>query len=310
MKGIFYSVIVIMMIAPIVMYIVLYLGTTETQVEEISAKIKGDKMISYSKSVEQDLVRVLDITAKISISAAVSYIDMNGIPLNNSNDRLIEIMENGTIYGSEFALLDSNSLKDWIAEVEAKSNNYGFHTKINVIYINITPYDSFNLLLSALVSVNITDNRAMKIYKIYNQTNIISIEGLEDPLYGLETNGLLKRKFTRGTINSTEDLDNAVANHLYINSTQGASFLDRLEGSLTTSSKYSNMTSNQIGLETIVYLPDLSGAGLHVKTDQTNVDYLYFNESTFIGYPVNNTGYSWLKIDEEHASIYNVDLIK
>lgn len=310
MRGVLYSAIVMMLIAPILMYILLYLGTTETQLEEISTKIKGDKMVAYSKSVEQDLKRVLDITTKIAMSAAVSYIDMNGAPLNNSDERLLEIMRNGTIYGAEFELLNSNSLKDWVEGVETKGSNYGFYTDINIIYLDITPHDSFNILLSSLVSVNITDRNAMKVYKIYNESKIISIEGLEDPLYGLETNGLLKRKFTKaGIINGAADLDNAVGNELYMNSTDGASFLDRLEGRLTASNKYKSMASNPIGLETIVYLPDLSAAGFVPKPSQTNVDYLYFNESTYTGYPVNNSGYSWLKIDTEHAITYGIDLI-
>ncbi len=311
MKGIFYSAIVMMLLAPIILYIIFYLGVSETQLEEVYTKIKGDRIAGYATSIEQDLPRALEITSKVAIGTAISYIDMNGIPLDNADERIIEVMENGTIYGSEFELFESDSIKDWIAAIEEKGHLYGFETNISTLSLEIKPYDSFNVLLSALISVNITDNRDMEIYRIYNESIVVSIEGFEDPLYSLNTNGLLKRKFAQAgmMIDGVTELDTAISNGLYMNSADGPSFFDRLEGRLETSTKYSSMATNQIGVETIVYLPDLSAAGLPIKPEQISIDYIYFN-STNIGYPVNNTIHSWLRLGDEHADIYNVELIK
>ncbi|MCX6818781.1 MAG: hypothetical protein NT129_02150 [Candidatus Aenigmarchaeota archaeon] len=310
MRGVFYSAIVMMLIAPIVMYIILYMDVAETNLNEISTKIKGDKMADYARSIDQDLPRMLEISSKRSIGSAISYIDMNGEPLDNADERLREMIMNSTIYGSGFGLLGTGSIKNWAEAIETNGRSYGFNTTITVLDINVTPYDSFNILLSATIYVNISDNKGMEVNRKYNQKIIISVEGFEDPLYGLETNGLIKRKFVRSLINDLSSLDTAVGNWLYINSTNGASFLDRLEGRLTTSDKYRAMTTKQIGLETIVYLPDLSSLGLTIKSGQSDVDYLYFDSVGHVGYPVNNSGYSWLKLDDEHADIYGVELIK
>lgn len=313
MKGVFYSAIVMMLIAPIIMYIILYADISQTSLEETSTKIKGDKLAGFSRSIDQDLPRILEIAAKRAISMAMSYIDMKGEALDNADERLEEMMMNGTIYGAEFGLLGSGLVREWITAVEQKGKPYGFETSISVIELEVLPYDSFNIMISATVSVNITYSiESMKVDRLYKEDILVPIEGFEDPLYSIETEGLIKRSFKEAniTINSAERLDIATADSFYMSSGTGASFLDRLEGRLTTSAKYSAMSSNQIGLETIVNIPELSSAGLLIKPSQSDIDYLYFDTAGHAGYPVNNSAYSWLKLDDEHAGIYSVDLIK
>jgi len=310
MRGIFYSAIAMMLIVPIVLYIIFYMDVTETQLEEVSTKIKGDTLSGYAKSIDQDLPRILEISSRRAISTAISYIDANGEALDKADERLIEMMMNGTIYGSSFGLLGSGLVKEWVEAIKAKGRSYGLETNITVLDLDIKPYDSFNVLLSASILINITDGKKMEIYRIYNEDIIISIEGFEDPLYGLETKGLIKRMFVKSAIHDLSSLDLAEENGLYTNSTDGASFLDRLEGNLETSPKYNSMTTKQIGLETIVNLPDLSTYGLPIKSDQSNIDYLYFSSASHIGYPVNNSAKSWLKLDKGHATIYGVQLIE
>jgi hypothetical protein len=96
---------------------------------------------------------------------------------------------------------------------------------------------------------------------------------------------------------------------MYISSSDGASFFDRLEGRLLASDGYKALSSYTIGIESIVYQPELTAFGIEPKTTQTYVDYLYFNQSAIGGYRVNNSQVSWLKIDPSHAALYSVELL-
>ena len=156
------------------------------------------------------------------------------------------------------------------------------------------------------VSVNASNPSAdMQLYRIFKATVPVSIEGLDDPLYTLKTNGVLKRAIKKPniTISGAQNFDVAVGQGFYMSSNQGAGFLDRLEGRLTPSGKYDSG-----GLESIVYTPSLQANGIIVKPGQTDIDYLYFDSAAYPGSPVNQSSYSWLRIDAQHAATYNITL--
>ncbi len=115
-----------------------------------------------------------------------------------------------------------------------------------------------------------------------------------------------ERIFLDQTSQKVWDLQNLtlfVKNKYYESSTNGPSFLDRLEGRLSLSSKYG------YGLESFVNLDELSSAGLGVNYQYSCVDYLYWSSTS--GSSIRNGNYdnifSWLKIDSNHANIYGVN---
>ncbi|MBU0898412.1 MAG: hypothetical protein KKB03_00250 [Nanoarchaeota archaeon] len=77
----------------------------------------------------------------------------------------------------------------------------------------------------------------------------------------------------------------------------GPDILDRLEEDLT-------QVTN--GLETFVNIPEISSAGVGIKSQQTCVAYKYFSSQTNNGDPVRGLP-SWFKIDSESAAKYGLD---
>jgi len=307
MKGVFYSVMTLMLLLPIVSYLVLYSDVIKSQNEELAQRITGEKLASFSKSIDIDLKKALNIYARRSIGNAVAHIETNGTPIDNSNVRLKELFTNNTIYGSSAAL--NSSIYEWRDKIIIRGRQLGFDTTINFSNVYFAPYDSFNVILNVSVEVNITAGDTT-VYRNYNESVIVSIEDYEDPLYTLNTNGLVKNIIKKSSFSVTNvtHLDNLTSRKLYISSSDGASFFDRLEGSLIASSTYKAMSSNTIGLESIVYQPDLLAFGITPKTGQSYVDYLYFDSDANTGYPVNNSAISWLRIDNTHAGLYGVQL--
>lgn len=99
----------------------------------------------------------------------------------------------------------------------------------------------------------------------------------------------------------------------YEASSVGASFFDRLEGKLTIQTKYSGQTTNVIGLESFVNKEYFSSIEIPVKSG-TNIDYLYFSNSTYTGNRVKGMDNSF-EIDDQaslgstHHQIYQVSQI-
>lgn len=98
----------------------------------------------------------------------------------------------------------------------------------------------------------------------------------------------------------------------YYTSTNGPSFLDRLEGKYQVQAKYSSQTEFEIGLESFVdkeYLDDLD---LDIKMEQTNIDYLYFSNTTINGNQVKGMSSSFRidnmgTLNSTRQSVYEVN---
>ncbi len=62
---------------------------------------------------------------------------------------------------------------------------------------------------------------------------------------------------------------------------------------------------NPAGIESLIYLPKLSGAGLEIK-DKSCVDYIYFSINNPASHNIQGmTSLSWFKLDDAHLAIYN-----
>ncbi len=309
MKGIFYSIIAILFITPLVMITLANLNFYQTKSETITTNIVGNKLAAYSKSIDSDIPRAMDIMAKRSISAAIAYVETEGKPVNNSAASLSELITNGTLYGNVSSA--DFTVASWASLVKQKGELYGFETDVRVLNISFFSVDSYTVGVEITLSVNATNPAAaMELYRIYNRSVPVSIEGFNDPLYTLKTNGVLKRtiRAPNFTVSGVANFDIAVSRQLYMPSSEGPGFLDRLEGRLRASGTY-NTTSSVTGLESVVYIPSMQANGVAIKQGQTTIDYLYFDTASYPGLQVNQSSYNWLKIDGVHASTYNITIV-
>src|SRR3972149_11551786 len=301
-KGIFYSVIAMLFIAPLVLLVTSDLNTKQ----DVKTKIIGDRLIAYSASIDEDLPRALAIMAKRALTEAIIYMDTNGTAFGDSAAVLKELMINGTLGGNASNANFTVSL--WASILQQKGQLYGFNSDIKVLNLSFSSIDSYTVGVTINISVNATNPGAsMELYRISRSTIPVSIEGLDDPIYTLKTNGILKRPVKRPniTVSGEPAFDAAVSNGFYMPSPEGAGFLDRMEGRLRPSGKYG---ASQ-GLESVVYIPFLQANGITIKPTQTNIDYLYFDPAAYPGSPVNQSSFSWLKIDAAHAGTYNISLM-
>ncbi|MFA6035661.1 MAG: hypothetical protein WC759_01765 [Candidatus Micrarchaeia archaeon] len=310
LQGIFYSGAVVVIITLIAFHIISYMDSVRSQGEQVTVLIRANEMGNFIDSISLDMPRAVDIATKRALVAGINEVDLRGSGLDDAQLRLRELVMNGTIYGSDSYWLNASTVPEWSERVQVIGGNKGFDVNFSFSSFAVSPYDSFHLRADLEWSVNLSDRLvSMSVRRSYNTTVLIPIANLDDPLYPMHTRGLANRKVVPANFTSYNltTLDTIVANSLYVNSSDGPSFMDRLEDNLIVPSKYNLMTSSQIGLASIVNVQDLINYGLEVDENQTSVDYVYFGTIPVQGYPVNGSSYAWLRLNDEQAQFYGVN---
>lgn len=311
MKGLFYSIMIALFVIPILALIVFYSQVTTHQ--NIAINIRANELQYFSESIEEDLSRFLQINGKRALVATVNYTMENGIGLKDAKANLTEIIENGTLNGTKI-FSDQRNLSEWVHNISDIASRSGFDINLTVLTLNVTQNDSFSVLFSTVAYINISDDTTkIGIEKNISAGAAVSIENMIDPLYHIRTNGKIFKtikkspyipfnKITLLLLDFT-NLTNDIDNNYYHNSTQGPSFLDRLENKITNNHEY--------GLESFVNLENLQDAGITVNYQLSDIDYQYWGSSH--GYYINNTYWNpiyhhdnnWLRLAYDNAYVDN-----
>lgn len=240
------------------------------------------------------IIRNVDIEKKVPITGfedPIYSLNTNGRATNiisktpyDGNFTILLVSGSGSgnwVYGISVVIASSNS-----SDIEAVQNK---GSKI-LVTDDATSIDS-SLLNSFLgiVSENGINNATTTSY-IINASNAMS-------LVPNNTNILLDGE--TGKVWYIDNLKKHTENSYYYISTNGASFLDRLEGKLTVQSKYSNQTTNVIGIESFINKDYFESIEI-VVVDKTNTDFLYFSNATIDGDMVKGLDSSF-KIDNENT---------
>ncbi len=286
--------------------------------EQLATKNKVEAIKDFFDSIIHDSKQALDISAKRAISASISYVITNGIPLSDSKKSLEELMLNGTLNGAQESLMEGSTLNDWKSKIEFVSRENGFFINISINSLEIKPYDSFNLMAILNLTISLTDrqNTAL-INRNVSVERTINIESFEDPLYPLNTLGRVTSVIQRSPhLKSHLDLNQLnedLNNSYYHPSLNGASFLDRLEGKYFVQSKYRDLNNNYIGLESFVDKDKLASAGFTTYAERSNIDYIYFSGTSVTTYRINGMPNNF-RLDNEttidnltHLQFYNVE---
>lgn len=192
MKGLLYSIMISLMLIPMLGLIIFYSQASTTR--NIDVDIRANELEYFTKSIEKDLTRSLEINGKRSMISAVSNVIIDGVGLDSAPLRLAEMIENGTLYGVTAPLVDTSNLQFWKLKVEDIASESGFNVDFDNIQIYINQNDSFNVLFSVNVTLNISDKlETMGIEKVITSNALVSIENIEDPSFPLNTYGRVLR---------------------------------------------------------------------------------------------------------------------
>ncbi len=303
-KGIFFTTLAIVVILLFLLTLTLYSSVKERKTTQKRIETLNNLVFS----IEENIPRQLRTSGFRILFLFEKRIAETGAYASNIEAGFQEAFFNGTIYGGTSTEIETvmagatfpdilSSLKEKTAKVNADIDI------INPsIYINQTDPWYVEIILSA--NVIIKDNGNLVIWdKNSNITAYAQIENLEDPLYLINTNGLVSNKiiktpfanFVQGS--NIANLSMQSTNSYYLASTSAPSFLDRMQGM---------NAPNLYGIESLVNLAELSSQSIQIK-DKSVVDYIYFSNSNPTACNVIPAGMpSWFKLDSDHLAAYQV----
>ncbi|VVB68294.1 Uncharacterised protein [Candidatus Norongarragalina meridionalis] len=311
-RGIFYSLMALALLLPISAFALYSAMHAQESGASAVTEVVGRETSNFAESIELDFPRALSIAGRTSLTAAVNHIVSSGIAADDAQLRVRELAWNGTYYEIPSALMSNNSLSEWTSRLESKGGAYGLNVTATVTNVTVFPYDSFHLLFSANMSLKArSDAYQMNLTRSLSAEALVGFDGIEDPLYPLNTNGLVDRVIAENStgVYGVDALDDFFNQREYLPSSQGASFLDRLEGNPLLSTRYASMTARVAGMESLVDLSQLLAQGVDIEENSTVVDYLYFNATTPAGWRVEGSAYPLLILDNVSASEFGVGLV-
>lgn len=297
-KGIFFTLLVIFLLF---LFLVSYSLYSIVQ-ERKAVEKRINSLNNFVFSVEENIPRNLYIAGFRTIFLLEKNIAETGTYATNLNSSFEGAFFNGTLYSQEQELMNGakfSDIENLITQQADKINAEVFFYNPKLI---ITQEDSWHVKLILETDLLIKDKGNLVLWnKTASFSSYVPIQGFEDPLYLINTNGKIVNKINKTIYtefvsgSQVSNLLNHVENSYYIASQTSPSFLDRLQGI---------NSPNENGIESLVYLPKLSSQGIIVQ-DKSAVDYIYFSSDNPQSYHILGMP-SWFKLDSGHLEIYQV----
>lgn len=187
-----YSLIAIIITIPMIMFFSYTMLSNQESKADIYRGIVAEQVTIVADSMDSDFRKAMEISGKRALIAAVNWEVLKGEGLTDAVSNLTELIENGTINGTENLIMEGNTLVNWSTKISEVRTN--FETNINYGNLKIVS-DGFNLVLSAGINISVVDS-IMEMSMIKNNipesVNIPVLE-IDDPLYTLNTYGLIHR---------------------------------------------------------------------------------------------------------------------
>ncbi len=271
--------------------------------ERQTIKTRIKTMESFLLSTEKDLERQLYTSGFRIIFSAEDYITKTGNYISNFSELFNEAILNGTIYGDASEILQDTTITEIQEKIQEKADKMNLIINLSDIKVGVSQEDPWNVVVYFNATLELKDKSGLaRWYKKENIKAYIGVEGFEDPIYIVETLGKVSRKINKtlyeGNYVSGSDTTNLslhLENKYYASNPLAPSFINRLEG---------KKEASEYGIESFVYLPELSAQGLFVQSKSV-VDYIYFSSNNPESYSIEGMP-SWFKIDSSHCSKYQL----
>ncbi|MBX4212196.1 hypothetical protein KW787_01925 [Candidatus Pacearchaeota archaeon] len=297
-KGIFFTSMTIIILS---LFFISYAAYSEYNDRKPIEK-RIDTMNKFLFSLETDLSRQIYISGFYSVFIIEKDIVETGNYNPNVTRSFQELFVNGSINGKDQPFMLGAKISDIQQAVSAKGQKINVNVTINASQPVIDQVDPWHIRIQLPINLSVEDSSKLASWnKMYTVTAFVPVEGFEDPLYVVNTFGLVPNNITKTPYypfvqgSNVGNLSQHLQYSLYYADSLAPSFLDRLEGKLS---------ANPNGIESFVYIPKLSSQGITV-TDKSDIDYIYFSGSSPSIYHVSGMP-SWFRIDDSHLSLYNV----
>ncbi len=272
--------------------------------KNLAEEVRVNTMNSFLDDFERDAERAVYITSFRAVNSVINYITSNGRFIGDFNSAFEEAFFYGTINNEMQGIMENSTFYDWIGRVKRIAKTYSINLSVEPYYLQVKQSNPWSLNVMVNMSVDAVDMGGIASWHYNTSINTsVSIIGLEDPLYAVAALGRIfntirrwpYQHFVSGT--NTSYLKEFINNSYYIADSNAPDFIMRLEG---------NFSASQNGIESIFYLPKFSEQGLTIL-EKSAVDYVYLSNVSIPLYIINNTYEDWLRLDEGHLALYEVE---
>jgi len=219
-KGVFYTLGILLLIIPLIVFTAYYATTKQTKSDDTIKKIRCDELHYFIEDIRMDLQRALIIFGRRATIYAIDDVIKSGKPLtdytfncsaacnidcskfrfpvNGSEAAIAELTTCGTLHGQNITYMTNHTLSQWLGRIRQQGQDMHFNVTIQLRTLTIAPQDPWDFMMYANTSFNVFDEAGACFYEGDNvvtssQTSII---GLEDPLYPLNTNAYVVKFIT------------------------------------------------------------------------------------------------------------------
>ena len=312
-KGIFFTFIAITIM---VVFIVIFTPQADVSLQKDTQSIKKrvatiDTFINSLENVYFE--SVLRSSSYKTILSLILYVNKTDSFLIDLDSAFSEVILNGTINNfpidafTEKNIMDNNTLTNWTKRIiKISKDTLDLDTTITINNVTIYQVNPWNI--ESRLSINFTIKSNVAEWK---KNNVIitasnSIEGLHDPSYLVNTNGLYDNKIKKSSVETNKWNLSHVGEHLrngtyvYRENSKAPSFLMRFVNDTTNSSC--------CGIESLIDPNKITSS----DQIESYVDYHFWNH-TFANkciFLFNITGlwneFRYFKLDIEHVVLYNI----
>ncbi|HLD75460.1 MAG TPA: hypothetical protein VI874_00450, partial [Candidatus Norongarragalinales archaeon] len=292
------------LVAPLIALMLFYADISSASRSTTVSNVVSTESLHAIQAIETDFERALRSSAQSALLSAVGRVVSEGRALADARTSIQNLVANGSFEPGEsvYPSMGQNYLSNWASNMRRLSSAYGLNVTLIVLNVRVTGLTPASLLVTSNLSLfvqSLVEPASFNFTRSYSESVVLSIEALEDPLFSLNTNGVLSRvvAFNASPVSNLSTLETFISEKKYAPNPDAPDFLNRLEGRLSP---------NVLGFETVVNPNELSAQDLPIR-NQSHADHLFFNASlSNQGRRVSSMIHPWLQIDCTHAAFYGV----
>lgn len=193
MKGQFYSIIAILIAIPIFIFTVNYLSYTEKTQDIVADRVVSDQISQLVGSIKMDTKKAMETTARRALLAATNEVMNYGKPLSDAVENITALMITGNINNTGAFLMINNTMPNWSDRISSKPVN--FYVTLAYGNMSIESWDGFSIRVGMDINITVADMLGKAKIENVNERKYVtvSILGLEDPMFPMETQGFIRR---------------------------------------------------------------------------------------------------------------------
>ena len=293
-KGFVFSIISVFLTSIVIVFFILHYNSSFVNKSSFE-NVK--KLNSVIDDFENDLDRGLYMTSFRSVIAEIEKVTKTGVFLNDTQSAFKEAMLNSSVENISLDILVNSSFKDWLDKTKELLFKKGVLFSYSIVDLSISQNNFSHIKVFLSLDYNVSDFKNSKFFvRQVNKSVFLPIQGLEDPVYFVFSNGRIAN-----IVNFTFNKDvfylinMSFNNSLYVPNNLSPSFLMRLEG---------NFSNSSFGIESFVNGQRFFNIGVLNFSGRSSVDTLYFSNIFHSVVCVNNTP-DWFRLDVDRTSFYD-----